>query len=61
MTKEPGFTIKSKEEAFWEQELRLSLMQIDSIRKEQENGDKMIEIYENTMEFCRKKLNPRQL
>ena len=48
--------IEAKERVFWQNELRVSQMQIDSIRQEQENGDKMIEILENTMEFCGKKL-----
>ena len=32
--KEPNFKLVSKEQAFWEQEVRLSKMQIESIKKE---------------------------
>ena len=53
---EPTFKVVSKEQAFWEQEIRLSRLQIESIKKEMENGLKMIEIYENSIIFCEKKL-----
>lgn len=57
MTKEqPNFKIMSKDEAFYNQEMRVSLMQIDSIKQEKENGDKMIEMHEHMIEFCKAKL-----
>ena len=57
MDKKPDFRIINKEQAFWENEIRLSQMQIDSIRQELINGSTMIEIYENTIIFCKEKLS----
>lgn len=54
--KKVDFVVKSKEEAYWDQEIRLGMMQIDSIKKEMENGLKMIELIENSIEFCKKKI-----
>ncbi len=48
--------IKSKEEVFWQNETRVAQMQIDSIRQEMENGNKMIIILENTRKFCEEQL-----
>ena len=52
----PNFKIASKEEVYWNNELRVAQMQIDSIKQEVENHKNMILLLENTMEFCNKKL-----
>ena len=52
----PNFKIASKEEVYWNNELRVAQMQIDSIKQEVENHKNMILLLENTMEFCKKKL-----
>lgn len=52
----PNVKIISKDEAFYNQEMRVSLMQIDSIKQEKENGNKIIEMHEHMIEFCKKKI-----
>ncbi len=52
----PNFKIASKEEVFWQNEIRVSMMQIDSIKQEMENGTKMIAILENTKKYCEEQL-----
>lgn len=57
MTNEkPNFKVMSKDEVFYNNEMRVSLMQIDSIKAEMENGTKMIEMHEHMIEFCKKKI-----
>ena len=50
------FKMVSKDEHYWNNELRLAQMQIDSIKQEVENHKNMITLLENTMEFCKNKL-----
>ena len=52
----PNFKIASKEEVYWNNELRVAMMQIDSIKQEVENHKNMILLLENTIEFCKKQL-----
>ena len=52
----PNFKIASREEVYWNNELRVAQMQIDSIKQEVENHKNMILLLENTMELCKKKL-----
>ena len=50
------FKMASKDEVYWNNELRLAQMQIDSIKQEVENHKNMIILLENTREFCKKQL-----
>lgn len=54
--KEVDFKIVSPEEKYWNDEQRVAMMQIDSIKKEVENHKHMILLLENTIEFCKKQI-----
>lgn len=50
------FKIKSKDEAFWEQQIRVLKMSVEALEQEQINKDKMIEMDEHLIKFCEEKL-----
>ena len=58
--KEIDFKVQGKDEAFWQQEIRVLTMQIDSIQQEMRNGDKIIKIHENSIKYCQEELKKLQ-